>query len=379
MASERFITLVIHTYDRAITLRKILESHGIKVKFENLVVSGTHIASGVRVKIPESDLPLALKIVESGDNYAAAKLEMKMSGYSDSILVPVDFSPYSMLAVKVAFDIASKLERHPIILHSYATPYFMGALDYADPLDMDMEAASGSEMTELMAGRDIRKEAEKMMSDFRKEIESAQADGSLPDIKFSVTLNEGVPEDVILEFCRLTPPSLVVMATRGKEKKEEDLVGSVTAEVLDSCRVPVIAVPDNYKFVSLKSIKKVVYFCNLDQHDIIAFDSIMRLLNYAVTDFTLVPVNDRAGSKILKKVNALKEYFTKTYPTATFSSEVFSDKNFSSDLEKYVKEKNIEFLVVPNKKKNIFSRLFNPGIAHRILFERDMPLLALPV
>lgn len=379
MSTERFITLVIHTYDKAITLRKILESHGIKVHFENLVISGTHIAPGVRVKIPEADLPLALKIIESGDIYSSAKLERRMSGTSDNILVPVDFSPNSMLAVKMAFDIAAKLNFHPLILHSYATPYFMGTLDYADPLDLDMETAAGADVAEASAERDIRSDSEKMMAELRSKVEQAQKEGTIPDVKFTTTLNEGVPEDVILEFCRLTPPALVVMATRGKEKKEMDLVGSITAEVLDSCRVPVLAVPENYKFTSIKSIKKYIYFCNLDQQDIISIDTIMRLLDYPAIEFTLVPVNTRAGSKIQKKVNALRDYFAHTYPTASFSSEVFSDNKFSEDLEQYIKSKGIEFLIVPNKKKNIFSRIFNPGIAHRILFERDMPLLALPV
>ena len=50
MAAERFITLAIHTYPHALTLRKILESHGLDVRFENFVISGAGIPSGVRVK-----------------------------------------------------------------------------------------------------------------------------------------------------------------------------------------------------------------------------------------------------------------------------------------------------------------------------------------
>ena len=106
MAADRFITLVIHTYDRAVALKKILESHGIQVRFENLVISGAGIASGVRVKICERDLPLALRIIESGDQYAAAKVEMKMAGENGNLLLPIDFSPYSMLACKAGSMIA---------------------------------------------------------------------------------------------------------------------------------------------------------------------------------------------------------------------------------------------------------------------------------
>lgn len=377
MATERFITLVIHTYDRAVTLRKILESHGIEVRFENLVISGAHIASGVRVKISENNLPLALKIIESGDLYAAAKAEMRMADGGGGILIPVDFSPYSLLACKVGFLLADRLSLQPVILHAYATPYFMGVMNYGK--NSDGGPGQNDDLAGMQAGTDIRKEGERQMRGLKKKIEQMQSEGELPDIRFATLVNEGVPEEVILEFCRLTPPALVVMATRGKNKKEEDLVGSITAEVLDSCRVPVFAIPENCGFTSVESFKKLAYFCNLDQHDILSVDTLMRLFDYPELDVALIPVNDRAGSKLKSKVDDLRDYFNKNYPTARFSSEIFSGKNFREDFERFVEKRGVELLIVPNKKKNVFSRLFNPGIPHKILFERDMPMLALPV
>lgn len=379
MAADRFITLVIHTYDRAVTLRKILESHDIEVRFENLVISGTHLASGVRVKISERNLPLALKIIESGDLYAAAKAEMKMAGDKGNILIPVDFSSYSMLACKVGFVLARRLSLHPVLLHAYATPYFMGVINYCETLDRDLGSDASVDFAEIQAGNDIRKEGERLMLDFKRKIEKLQKEGKLPDVRFSTMLNEGVPEEVILEYCRLTPPALVVMATRGKDKKEEDLVGSITAEVLDSCRVPVFAIPENCGFTSVDSLKKLAYFCNLDQHDILSVDTLMRMFGYPELSVALIPVNDRAGNRERGKVNDLRDYFNKNYPTAHFSAEVFARNDFNEKFEEFVEKEEIELLIVPNKKKNVFSRLFNPGIPHKILFERDMPLLALPV
>lgn len=377
--ADRFITLVIHTYDRAVTLRKILESHGIEVKFENLIITGANIASGVRVKINEKDLPLALKITESGESYSMAKVEMKMAGTSGNILIPVDFTSYSMLACKVGMELAKRLSLHPVIMHTYVTPYFGGNLAYGDSTDGTGAPELGNELVEMQAERDLRTESEKKMASFKKKVENAQADGNLPRVKFSVTVSEGVPEEVIAEYCRMTPPALIVMATRGKTKKESDLVGSVTAEVLDNCRVPIFAIPENYHFTSVEAIKKLVFFCNLDQHDIVSVDTLMRMFDYPEVDVTLIPVNERAGKSITHKVEALRDYFNSNYPTAKFSCETFQPKTFRAEFEEYVKENGAELLIVPNKKKNILSRLFNPGIAHKLLFERDMPILALPV
>lgn len=377
MADNRFITLAIHTYDRAVTLRKILESHGIKVKFENLVMTGVHIASGVRVKISERDLPLALKITESGDSFASAKVEMKIAGENGNLLIPVDFSPYSMLAVRFGFQVALKLSLHPVLLHAYTTPYFMGNMMYDSMAEPDNSLDNDLEETEMAS--DMRKESERMMREFRRKIDQEVEDGKLPEIGYSVYVNEGVPEDVILDYCRMTPPSLVVMSTRGVSKKEADLIGSVTAEVLDSCRVPVFALPENCHLENIEGIKKVVYFCNLDQHDLMSVDTLMRMFDYPEVRVTLIPVNDRAVNRIAEKVNMLRDYFEKNYPASEFRSEIFSPKNFRDDFEAYLQKSGADLLIVPNKKKNIFSRLFNPGMAHKLLFERDMPMLALPV
>ena len=45
----------------------------------------------------------------------------------------------------------------------------------------------------------------------------------------------------------------------------------------------------------------------------------------------------------------------------------------------FAQDENIQLIAVPNKKSSIFSRLFNPSIAHRVLFQTDTPMLVVPV
>ncbi len=66
---------------------------------------------------------------------------------------------------------------------------------------------------------------------------------------------------------------MVVMGTRGADKKEAELIGSVTAEVLDACRVPAFTVPDNADTALFSKMRHVAFFCNLDQEDILALDT----------------------------------------------------------------------------------------------------------
>lgn len=379
MEDTKYITIAIHTYDYAVALKKILEAHNINVRLENLVLTGSLIPSGVRVKIDEKNLPLALKLTESGEIVAPAKIDGKLAGKKREVLIPIDYTPESLLALHMGFDLARRLSLRPVILHAFATPYFEGSLAYGDSFDGADQPLLSEEATDAMVSGDMRKENERLLASFKKKVVKMQEDGKLPMMDFDTSLSEGIPEEVILEYCRLTPPMLVVMATRGKEKKDRQLVGSVTAEVMDSCRVPMFAIPENCRLTAIEEIRNLVFFCNLDQHDIVSVDTLMRMFDYPEAEVTVVPVNDRAGDSIKEKVDLLCDYFNKNYPTAHFSSKTFSPKNFREEFDLFVHQEGIEMLIVPNKKKNIFSRLFNPGIAHRMLFERDMPLLALPV
>ena len=126
-------------------------------------------------------------------------------------------------------------------------------------------------------------------------------------------------------------------------------------------------------------MKEVVYLCNLDQHDLICMDTFMRMFEYPNVTVTLIPMLDKQDKDQKNKLLNLKDYFNKTYPTAHFITATFPAKTFMQDFNHYESQRGTELIVVPNRRKNAFMRLFNPGMAHRLLFERDLPLLAIPI
>ncbi len=371
--TQDLITLVIHTPAYAQSLKNILESHGVQVILEDFVSHKSPVAVAQRVKIMPRDLPLAIKIIESGNAYSPALIDMKMAGMSGNLLIPVDFSDSSKLAVEVGFKLAKRMGIHPVVMHSYVAPVFTQPQVFGQNFE-DVDTVSENE-----EAIDIHNIAASSLSNFKNKIKNWQKTGEIPDVKFSVSLQEGVPEEAILEYCKAAPPELVVMATRGVNKKEEELIGSVTAEVLDSCRVPLFTVPENCSIGSIEEITELLMICNLDQHDILTIDALMRMFDYPKCNVTLVPVIQRKNAKIKDKLNALAAYFNSNYPISQFSIVVPDSANYRSEIDKIINERHIQLLIIPNKKTNIFSRIFRPTLAHKCLFERDVPMLVLPV
>lgn len=72
MTPDRLITLAIHTYERALPVKSLLEREGIYVELNNVNLAAPVVSPGVRLRIKESDLPLALRIVENMDIFTAS-------------------------------------------------------------------------------------------------------------------------------------------------------------------------------------------------------------------------------------------------------------------------------------------------------------------
>lgn len=376
---DNYITLAIHTSDHALALKKLLEAHNIEVKLQNYVATGAPIAMAVRVMIHEKDLPLALKVTESLEHISTLNLNSILSGHKGELLIPVDFNDYCICACKAGFDLASYLNLQPVLLHAYSTPIFTPSFSLDESSSQGINDSLDEEFEEVILSKDLQKQGKRKMKELVDLLQREQKEGKLPNIEFKAITEDGVAEDVIKEYCRVSTPSLVVMVTRGKDKKGEQLIGSVTAEVLDDCRVPILSIPENCNFTQINKWSEVIFFCNLDQHDLICMDTFMRMFEYPDVTITLIPITEKQDKNLKLKLLNLKEYFSKNYPTSHFITAILPQKTFMADFNNYESQRGTELIVVPNRKKNAFMRFFNPGMAHRLLFERDLPLLALPI
>lgn len=370
----RLITVAIHTYDRALALKKTLEREGLEVTLQNVNLENPVVSSGVRVRIHENDLPMALRIIENPEIFPHVETDVETK--SHVILVPVDFSEYSERAAYAAFQLADRHKASINIIHSYSDPEQSGQIQLTDVLSFD-EKREDLDNLQMLA-----REAERQMSILSNRLVEKIKQGELPAVKFTTEVMEGIPEESINSYVRQNNPLLIVMGTRGKDTKDRELVGSVTAEVLDTCRCPVFTVPESIAIPSVASLNSIIFFSNFDQEDILALDELFRLLPYSSLNVTLVkiPGKKHNGQSAEKALNRLGEYCCAHYSQHHFSIDALSLVSPDEDFARIShKDASNCLIAVPNKKKNIIARLFNPGLAHRILFHSDIPMIVIPV
>lgn len=372
--NDKLVTVAIHTYEKAQILKSILESEGIPSVIHGVNLIEPTIPGSVRVRIRESDLQSALRVIEQVD--FTSKLtndedqDDKGKELSNEILIPVDFSDYTILTCEFGFKLAHDLNCSVKLMHAFFTPFYPAAIPFSDAFTIPI--------SDKDIYHDIRKKTEKDMNELIKKIDAQIANNTFPNVNYTHTLIEGLPEEEIITYSKKMKPIAIVMGTRGKNAKDLDLIGSVTAEVMDGCKTPIFAVPEDAKVRNLSEIKRIVFLTNFQEREFKAFDIMMKFLKpYPVKLFLAhIAKKDDVWNEI--KLSGLQKYFTESNPRLQTEYKLIDQsESLEVSLEKFVDENNIDMISLSSSRRNLFARMFNPGIARRMLFHSDTPILVI--
>ncbi|MCM1110393.1 MAG: universal stress protein [Clostridium sp.] len=375
-ATPTYITVAIHTYGKALELKSVLEAEGIETILQNINLKNPCVGAGVRVRIKETDLPAALRVIENPDAFSSHEGSGDGDRRKRTILVPVDFSDHSMKACEAAFSIATAQHASIHLLHTYTDPYLTDSLQLSESLTYEVEETFNRRNMQLLADRQM----DHCKSTLRDRIKK----GELPPVNISSTVVEGIPEEAIIKATKDLSPILVVMGTRGADAKERDLIGSVTAEVLDSSRVPVFTVPPLEKRSAdlLGNVMNLMMFVNFDQEDFIALDLLHRFLppsRDGKISFISLKSPKSAANFNAQSYHGLLNYAERHYPESHFSVSCATADELLASFSNVTPGSIPDLIAVPSRHRNLFARLFNPGMAHKLLFHTDIPMIVIPV
>jgi nucleotide-binding universal stress UspA family protein len=141
-----------------------------------------------------------------------------------TILVAIDMSLNSEIALRMGALLASKLGAKVVVFHSFVPPYF----SYDDPpVDLGLGPTYGFE-------------------EFQKaeqaHFEKTVAGFDWGDVKFSTTFSEGNPAQRILRI--QDSVDLIVMGTHGRTGLARAILGSQAYAVIKEAHRPVLAIPN---------------------------------------------------------------------------------------------------------------------------------------
>ncbi len=370
--AEKLITLTKLSNTRAQLLRARLASENVESILTNLnQIKGSVPAA--KVKVREKDLQVAMRLLRHMEQeYGPDEVEELGKKDLDRILIPVDFTGVSERAAGFAVTLADKINADIKLMHAYFNPTVGTA-----PLN------ETTTYQDAMSGylRDLhikaRTQLEEMSNDLKRQIKNKKISGV--DVDYFLTM--GDPASEIVRIGKQYKPNVIVMPIRHDDEKENTLIGSVTASVIESAENPVLAIPEQFTKPHVSDIKNIAYVTSYDPGDLNAVKNLMRLVApIQGANIHILQICEKEQTEADKyQMQTLQEFFRR-FEKATFSGKsiICTGKKAVEEVNDYVEKNDIHLLSLVSHKRNLITRLLYPGIARRMVFHTKTPLLVFP-
>jgi nucleotide-binding universal stress UspA family protein len=280
---------------------------------------------------------------------------------NNSILVPLDFSEYSLRAFQVALEFAKKMNLGIIVLNVYDSPISSGVnfIAYEKTLAVE-EKKSMSGLAKFIADNQ----------------EHTYEDGSALVIK--ALSYKGDPGASIIKIAEEEDVAMIVMGTKGEKGLIAKMLGSVTEEVLESAHCPVLIVPRDVEF---DGIRKMLFAAPLDAND----DKLINiLLSFADTfNAHLECLHISSGFEDYEEdkanMRALEEQFALISPKRLSFKQVIKNASLdlAEELQFEIDHDRVDMLITLPKPRGFLGELFKASLTKKMAKLADVPILAL--
>jgi len=243
-----------------------------------------------------------------------------------NLLVPVDFSINSQVALDCAIHVARKSQAKLVILHTYRllekdiTPRFTTPITLRKSLDKDYEV-----------------KFEEMENKYFKQNE----------IEHEFIIEIGFPLDNIKFIGKTHNIDLVIMGTKGSGNMVNYL-GSTTSSVIYKSRIPVLAIPQDVKMNNIENIALVCALKKLKDITVLGLLNEMSEIYHA--DFHILNIDQNNVSNGVQfsnhKFNRLKNL---TH---------IKGNNTKKKINDYLQQENIDLLSLTPNSDDLFCQLF---------------------
>jgi len=275
------------------------------------------------------------------------------------LLVPTDFSKNAQRAVDYAVKIADKAHAEIVLLHSFQ---IIEAESPARKLLFE-------EYNYSIAGK-LHDELNTQRNNIAR---------INPAIIITADLSDNPTRKAIIEAS--TDADYIVMGTQGASGLKRVLMGSVTASIIGSATVPVLAIPRSYKW---KEPKNILLATNRFEQGDDVLDPFFKLAGIfnAVMHIIVFSDTDTAGETEMQHHKIMLEKYRKELEKKRKEVKItcthLKGNEFENVLQQYIDENSIDMLAMITYKRNFPDSIFHRSATKSMAYRTRVPLLAIP-
>lgn len=271
-----------------------------------------------------------------------------------SIIAPTDFSAISVNAVLYAADMACATGNSLVLLHVCPPPLVFSEIP-----------ASSYPAERTFA------EAEQQIEELKESL-SIRTGGHIPII---TEIRQGNVVDEIGEYCSAHPAYAVVMGAERAGMLERILEGGKTITAINQLSWPLIIIPPEAKFTSIRKIglacdfrKVVETIPTREIHDLATkFHAELHVLHVSnETGATFSPVTIEESAWLQDIIGDLKPVY-----------HFINGTEIEKEVTAFAHTHNLDMLIVIPKRHNLVERIFGHSHSKRMALHSHIPVLSI--
>lgn len=278
-----------------------------------------------------------------------------MISSSRKLLIPVDFSETARKAVEYGAAFAHMNGFSVILLH-VTSLHLAGMM--ADDQMITTEDVEEIENEQLMKWR-------------------IDAEQRFPGVHFDTRTSTGFPVEWIRHCAEEESVDLILMGTKGAQGFQEFALGSHTSTLINQTDCPVLAIPEDAAY---KSIRRIVIATNLEQEDHLVIRQTIALFGHEKPQIVLLHIE--SGIERDPEAALMNWFHTDILPKIQYPGlkpVCLEESKVTEALEYYLDREKPDLLVTSTRKRNFFERIFERSVTQKMVFHTHTPLLALHV
>jgi nucleotide-binding universal stress UspA family protein len=357
-------------FHRAYLLKGWLDSAGVESIILNqglLYAIGDQAENQFELQVDEQDVPKALEIIESANLKYGPEFQEPdhMISSIKNILVPVDFSPFSLNAAKYAVHVANQKKARITFVHGYFNPV-------TNPMSYDNLYSYPGNLADTI--REIEESAKVQTKEFLSLINEYMVKEEIADVKPKTRLITGSTEEAILALAESGHFDLIILGARCNATSNF-WFGSFTGKIIEKAKMPVLSIPEQAKYRKT-NFKRLMYATNFDKSDGMAIRKLLNIARPLDTYIHVVHIDITNDNPFINfDIAHFKDKYIGAIEDIKMDFDLIVNKNIIEGIEKYIADKGIDVLAITTHKRNLITSFLRPSIAKELIFEIHIPLL----
>jgi nucleotide-binding universal stress UspA family protein len=284
------------------------------------------------------------------------------------VLVPVDFSPPSRLAVNYGVSFARKFHTSLTLLHV---------------IESGAALVAGFPVETAAMEKQHRDQACRMLS-------ALVAPEDQDDLDLRIVIKSGDIEDEIISVIDKQRAGIVVMGTHGRGLFSRFLIGSVTQGILRKVPVPILTV---CRATQPLAFSRILFATDCSESSKHAFDFVLKFAHDIGSEVTVLNVLEPVavtygGAEMAEYIDrhhadqvqsGLADFVVKGARQDVRVETTVVEGLAADEIVKIAEESSADLLLITVKHKGLIERALLGTTAERLIREAHVPVLSIPV